>query len=83
MTQYAVFENLGQYQAFEATAYAAWMQGRSNQKYIAQTKRWSNPFQRLTDNKYIAVLCPRVSDNTPYTLEESDPSWFPTDSGEI
>ena len=77
MTQYAVFDTFGQYQAYEATAYAAWMQGRTNQKYIDGTTRWTEPYQRLTDNKYIAIPCPRVTDHTPATMEESDPSWFP------
>ena len=45
--------------------------------YTAGTLRWAEEYQRITDNKYICMVCEHHTNTSGWTIETSDPSWWP------
>jgi len=75
--QYVVFDTRSEWEAYEGIAYAAWIEAHpAPSNYVQQTTAWSKERQRLTDGKWIAPVCPAVSDHSSYTLEDPIDEWF-------
>jgi hypothetical protein len=74
---YAIFGTRKDWIEYEAAAYKAWMTNRAEKTaYAKNTTAWSAEQQRRTDGKWIAPVCPAISDHSKYTIEESRSDWF-------
>jgi len=72
---YNIFDS--EEEALQAQAYdyeKLKIQYQDNPFYLELTKTWAIPRQRVTDQKWVYLVCP-FSDAV-HTQEEYDPSWF-------
>lgn len=75
---YYVLDTLSEFNECNNACYDAHMTVHDdNNGYTENTLSWSKPYQRLTDGKYVCPVCPDYDNAAGYTIEESQPDWFP------
>jgi hypothetical protein len=78
MADYYILDNLDDFNECNLACYNAHMLNYNDGNgYDEQTNCWTAPYQRLTDDKYICLVCPSYDNEAGYTIEQSHPSWFP------
>jgi hypothetical protein len=76
--EYYILDTQADFITCEAENFTAHMSVHCDSNgYTAGTLRWADEYQRITDSKYICAVCHHHTNTSGWTIETSDPSWWP------
>ncbi len=71
---YNVFDTEEEADQAQGYDFQTWKASHNDPEYIETTTCWAIPQQRITDGKWVYIVCP--TSDAVYNTEEYDPSWF-------